>query len=222
MEAVLEHALRDAERAGAHRERSRILRDLARATVIGPRPVDAGIRRCHEILRRADDDVTTAAVADAMIAVLEAMRGDFGAAREHWGRSRRRLEDLGLGVSLAALEMYSVFVELMAGDADAAEAAAREAYAVFDRAASAGACRLPPRCSPARCSPRDRLDEAERYSRVTEEAASKDDIVSQVMWRGTRSRVLARTGEPAHAEELARSGSSWPARPTSCCCTPMR
>ena len=76
MEAVLEHALRDAERAGAHRERSRILRDLARATVIGPRPVDAGIRRCHEILRRADDDVTTAAVADAMIAVLEAMRGD--------------------------------------------------------------------------------------------------------------------------------------------------
>ena len=26
------------------------------------------------------------------------------------------------------------------------------------------------------------------------------------MWRGTRSRVLARTGEPAHAEELARGG----------------
>jgi tetratricopeptide (TPR) repeat protein len=206
MEQVLELALQDAERAGAHRERSRILRDLARATVIGPRPVEAGILRCHEILRRADDDLTTTAVANAMIAVLEAMRSDFGTAREHWARSRRRLEDLGLSVTLAGLRMYCAFIELMAGDPQAAEAAAADAYAVLERAGERR--RLPTTAALlARAHlAQDRLQEAERYSRVSEESASKDDFVSQAMWRGTRARVLARTGEPGHAKELARSG----------------
>ena len=74
-------------------------------------------------------------------------------------------------MSLAALEMYSVFVELMAGDADAAESAAREAYAVFDRVGERR--RLPTAAALLARSlfAQDRLDEAERYSRVTEEAA---------------------------------------------------
>jgi tetratricopeptide (TPR) repeat protein len=49
-----------------------------------------------------------------------------------------------------------------------------------------------------------RLDEAERFSRKSEDAAAADDAFSQVLWRSARAKIRARRGELAVAEELAR------------------
>ena len=103
MEKVLERALRHADIAEARRERSRIVRDLARAAVIGPRPVDDGIRRCTSILERAGDDVLVAAVGETMLAVLEAMVGRIDAARERCRAAQLRLEEVGLTTTAAVL-----------------------------------------------------------------------------------------------------------------------
>ena len=208
MEQVLERALKHAERAGDPRERSRILSGLARATVIGPRPVDAGISRCLAILERAAEDVVLTAVTDAMLAVLEAMRGGFDIARDRWGQSKQRLEDVGLTVTLAGLQMYGAFIELLAGDPKAAELEVAQAYAVLERVGERH--RLPTIAAllARALYAQGRYEEAELYSEITEREASEDDVVSQVMWRGTRGKVLARKSETRRAEELVQDGVS--------------
>ena len=53
-----------------------------------------------------------------------------------------------------------------------------------------------------------RDDEAEEYSRISEQIAASDDFGSQILWRGARARALARRdGDPA-AEALAREGAA--------------
>jgi hypothetical protein len=51
-----------------------------------------------------------------------------------------------------------------------------------------------------------RLDEAEKLTRTSEEAAASDDFMSQAMWRCVRAKVLAERGEFEQAEDLAREG----------------
>lgn len=205
MEQVLERALTHAERAGERRQRSRILGDLARATVIGPRSVGDGIDRCNRILERADDDVPLRAVAETMLAVLEAMSGRFDDARERWQSSMGRLEAVGLSVTVAILQMYRVFVELLAGTPGRATQSVTEAYAVLERTGErrrlATTAALLGRLLYAQSS----FEESDRYSRIAEEGASRDDVVTQVLWRGTRGKLLARGGEPSAGDELVSS-----------------
>jgi class 3 adenylate cyclase/tetratricopeptide (TPR) repeat protein len=55
---------------------------------------------------------------------------------------------------------------------------------------------------------RGQLDEAERLSRESEDAGSKDDVITQVLWRCARALVLARRGLLSEAEALARHAVS--------------
>jgi ATP/maltotriose-dependent transcriptional regulator MalT len=50
----------------------------------------------------------------------------------------------------------------------------------------------------------DRPDDAERYSRVSEEAASPDDVETQALRRAARAKALAHGGRLDVAEALAR------------------
>ena len=50
-----------------------------------------------------------------------------------------------------------------------------------------------------------RLDEAEELTRAAETSAPSDDIASQMLWRQVRAQVLARRGERAEAERIARA-----------------
>ena len=203
MEAALERALQHAERAGERRERSRILGDLARATVIGPRPADDGIRRCHTILERAEGDVTATAMAEAMLAVLEAMDGHFGDARDRWRRSKARLVDVGLSFTVAVVQMYYAFIELLAGCPEQAESEVIESFSLLqrigERARLSSAAALVGRLLYAE----GRYDESEHYNRVSAETALADDVVSHVLWRGTSAKVLAHYGDTVRAQELA-------------------
>jgi hypothetical protein len=49
-----------------------------------------------------------------------------------------------------------------------------------------------------------RADEAEAQCAVSEAAAPRDDLVTHVMWRGVRAKVLARAGHAQAGEALAR------------------
>ena len=102
MEEALERALGYAERASSRREVSSILGSMARVALIGPRPVEEGVRRCQELRERARGEPTVVAVVDSMLAVLEAMRGRVAEARKRYGRSRETLEELGLRFRIRA------------------------------------------------------------------------------------------------------------------------
>jgi tetratricopeptide (TPR) repeat protein len=203
MDQALQRALTHAERAGDRRDQSRILIDLARTTVVGPRPAREGIRRCHELLAHAEGDIAATAFTAAMLAVLEAMDGQFDAARGRWRDSKRRLGDVGLSVSAAVIQMYYGYIELLADCPEKAEPELAGACIAFDQLGERGhlssAAGLAARAHYAHGS----YDESARYCRMSEEAASSDDAVSQVLWRGTRAKLLARAGELEAARALA-------------------
>jgi ATP/maltotriose-dependent transcriptional regulator MalT len=48
------------------------------------------------------------------------------------------------------------------------------------------------------------LDEAERFTRLSEDAAASEDVFSQVLWRAVRAKIRARRGELAEAEAMGR------------------
>jgi tetratricopeptide (TPR) repeat protein len=203
MERALELALQHAEEADERKYRSRILTDLARTLVIGPRPAEEGLERGRSMLARADGDVAASAFTEAMLAVLEAMNGCFDDARDRWQSARRRLADLGLDVSVAIIQMYYVYIEQLAAAPDGALPEVVEACAIFERVGTRGhlstAAGLAARLSYAL----GRYEECEHYCRVSQETAADDDVVSQVLWRGTRAKLLARAGEATRAEKLA-------------------
>jgi ATP/maltotriose-dependent transcriptional regulator MalT len=49
-----------------------------------------------------------------------------------------------------------------------------------------------------------RLDEAEQLSHVSEDAAARDDLFSQVLWRSARAKIRALRGDAGAAVALAR------------------
>jgi tetratricopeptide (TPR) repeat protein len=51
---------------------------------------------------------------------------------------------------------------------------------------------------------RGRDAEALRFTETSEAAAAPDDLLSQVRWRGTRAKILAKQGRANEAEPLAR------------------
>jgi DNA-binding SARP family transcriptional activator/tetratricopeptide (TPR) repeat protein len=205
MELALERALVHAERAGDPRLRSRILGDLARASVIGPRPVADGIRRCHAILERAGDDIVLLAVTATMLGVLEAMQGEFALARQRWERSKRTLESVGLSITVANLQMYSAFVELLAGTPERALSEVADACALFERVGERGRLSTAAALMARLLYAQGRPKECDEYCAISEHTTSDDDVVSQVLWRGTRAKTLARAGRGRAALGLADS-----------------
>jgi tetratricopeptide (TPR) repeat protein len=202
MEAVLELALRHADASGEPGRRSRILRDLARATVIGPRPVQDGIVRCTSILDRAGDDISLVAVAETMLAVLGAMAGDVDAARERYRAAGKPLADVGLTVTAAVLKMYSAFIELLAGTPSLAVPELVEACTVLERVGERRRLATTAALLSRLLFADGRYDDARHFSQISEQTTSADDVVSLVISQGTLGQLEARAGDADRAVGL--------------------
>jgi class 3 adenylate cyclase/tetratricopeptide (TPR) repeat protein len=203
MEAMLERALGYAERAGGRHEMSWILSSMARAALIGPRHVEDGVRRCHELRTRARSEPMVVPVIDSLLAVLEAMRGRFEEARTRYASSRAALDTLGLRLRFAQLAMYAGMVELLAGDPEEAERQLRPACDQLEEMSELGVLSTTAGVLARAVYEQRRFDEALRLTEISERAASPADIVTQVFWRGMRARVLASRGQAEEAQTLA-------------------
>jgi len=191
MEEVLERAIVHAERTGARRERSWALGSLCRGSLLGPVPVEEAIERCDRTRTRSGDDVVVAAYADSCTAVLEAMRGRPDEARGLYERTQERLEDIGLNVLLGSIRIYGGWAELILGEPGLAERELRVGYNALARIGERAYLSTIAAFLARALQELGRDDEAEALTLISEEAASRDDIGSQVIWRGTRARVLA-------------------------------
>jgi class 3 adenylate cyclase len=203
MEDVLERAHGYAVRAGDRRAMSWILGTMCRVALVGPMAVEEGIHRCREIREEYPGEPTLQPVIDSMLAVLEAMRGRFEAARGHYRRSDAAFDELGLAVQLASLRMYAGWAELIAGDAAAAERELRIGYDALERMGEHSYLSTTAAFLARAVFAQGRDDEAERLTAVVDETAAEHDRITHAMWRGTRARILARRDDPA-AEGLAR------------------
>jgi class 3 adenylate cyclase/tetratricopeptide (TPR) repeat protein len=200
-----------AEQAIVHARRGRDRRieqsarmSVAVATTIGPTPADAAIPQLEELLSKTTSPSTAEASLLVWIGGLRSQRGEIDEGRRLAAQGQARYRELGHVRWAAASTMDTAQLELRAGDAAAAEAQLRPAHEHLKAIGEKGT-----RCGVAAILAealyqQNRLDEAEEFTRVSEDAAASDDVLAQVWWRGVRAKVLARRGDTSPAVSLAR------------------
>jgi len=174
------------------------------SAIFGPLPVEAGIVRCNDFLETAGENPVIRAFCDGDRAVLEAMTGEFARARALLAESTRALEDLGLTVWAANNAQEAFLIESLAGAPGAATDVLRTSYATLDQMGERGLRATIAGFLAAALYSEGEYEEAARFSLASEEAAATDDVVSQISWRASRAKILARQGELERAEALAR------------------
>ena len=206
-EAGLDRALAAARRARDRRRANAVLAGAPVAALWGPSPVTRASGRCLDVvrvLRITQGAPAVEAVALRCQAVLEALRGRAEAARRMIASSRRMVEELGITQQLLESDVFAGHIELLEGDAAAAERHLRSAYdGLRERGLGIDAARAAALLGRALLA-QDRAAEAEALSHESE-ALAGDDLKAAIAWRGGRAEALAKRGEHAAAVELARA-----------------
>jgi class 3 adenylate cyclase/ketosteroid isomerase-like protein len=206
-EAALDRALAAARRARDRRRANAVLAGAPVAALWGPSPVTRASGRCLDVvrvLRITQGAPAVEAVALRCQAVLETLRGRAEAARRMIASSRRMVEELGITQRVLEADLFAGMIELLEGDAPAAERWLRSAWDGLRAQGldidAAQAAALLGRALLAQ----GRVDEAEAMSRESE-ALAGDSFKAAIAWRGVRAEVLAARGEHASAIVLARA-----------------
>ena len=197
-------ALSYAERGNFAAERAESIGWLMISAIFGPLPVNEGIERCKEFLATAADDPTIRAFCCVERAVLEAMSGEFELARELLAEGTQAITDLGLTVWAANNAQEAFFVETLAGDPASAVGTLRASYATLEELGERGFLSTIAGFLAHALYALGEVEEADRFSRAGEAAATPDDVLSQVLWRTARAKVRAESGDAEGAEALAR------------------
>jgi class 3 adenylate cyclase/DNA-binding winged helix-turn-helix (wHTH) protein len=198
-----EQAAAYAHRAGAEHERTEILRWVAVSLVLGPTPVADGIRRCEGIRREVSGNPAAAADVLQALAALHAMEGRFDHARELLADSSAVFEDLGLTLTTVAGHDRAL-VELLAGDPVAAEQCLRVGYSTLEQMGETNLLSTSAAYLAQALLAQQRDEEAEHFAELSDEMATADDLLTQIVWRGVRARTLAGRGRFEEAELVAR------------------
>jgi tetratricopeptide (TPR) repeat protein len=134
-----------------------------------------------------------------------AMLGRFDEARAILAETRAELAERGAGVLLANITAFdSVWVELWAGDPTAAVELGSEGWRLYLELGEQSFLPAAAGNLAQALYALDRLDEADAWASRAAELGASDDARKEMLWRQVRAKVLARRGEHAEAERLAR------------------
>jgi ATP/maltotriose-dependent transcriptional regulator MalT len=161
-------------------------------------------RRCKELLSSSGGIPGREPAALRALASVRAMEGRFDEARELAEQARAVLEEFGFRLRSSWVSETLGAIEMLAGDPVAAEKALR---AGFDAAVELGEQGFQATVAALLAHAlveQSRLEEANRFTTLSEASAAQDDVASQVLWRSARARFLAGSGAPSEAESLAR------------------
>jgi class 3 adenylate cyclase/tetratricopeptide (TPR) repeat protein len=172
--------------------------------LLGPTPVPQAIALCEKLLVDGLGDRQIECSILCALAQLKAMNGELEDARRHYQRGRAMLRDLGQGVFVASMGNDLARIELHGGDLAAAEGEVRKDYEFLQGAGETYFLSSMSALLARIVRDQGRDADALALTQVAEEASAADDIESQVLWRSVRAPMLARAGDKAKAEELAR------------------
>ncbi len=207
-------AVQQAEALERAREHARAAGDLALQVdcvmhsvppiLFGDVPVGEGLRHVDRMLAELGEIPAVQGFALHVAGHMHAREGRHGEALEAIEEWRRTLRELGLEAQLATSGTCAWDVCSLAGDWARGEEFLRETYEELVRmgeksfrstvAAQLGEAALR----------QGRLEEALRYTEVSEEIGSSDDHMNEAAWRAVRAQVLAGRGEHEAAVTLAR------------------
>jgi len=201
-----ERAVEHARRAGDRRLEIDVRGWMGLALAEGLTPAGEAIGRIQALLRGHEDDPTLRSHMSRFRAELEAMRGRFSEARSLLDEGTEVARQLGLIKALGAgFQRSAGYVALLAGDLQAAEAALRQGVDILERIGDSGhlasvAADLALVLLELDGREREVLALADAKARLMIE----DDVDAVVRWDAARARAVARLGDAAEAERLAR------------------
>jgi DNA-binding SARP family transcriptional activator/tetratricopeptide (TPR) repeat protein len=177
--------------------------DLAAFLYYGPAPVPEAIDRCRRLL--ASTSRGGEAATFTFLGGLEAMGGQFEAARQLVAKARRLYEALGqTSAAEANCGTVAARIEVLDGEHVAAEDILRKSCAALEHMGNRAylATRAAELADVLYARGRD--DEAEEWVSRAIELAASDDITTQLFWRCVRGKLLARRGMDGEGESLVR------------------
>jgi class 3 adenylate cyclase/tetratricopeptide (TPR) repeat protein len=205
-----DQALVHARRVGSlnRLEVKEIVEWLAVGLVLGPTPAPEALRRSEPLLQEASEDRFLIVALCSIRANLAAMCGREAEAKELFARARGAVDErdlhrdgyfaIQLGLAAPAFVDVRVLEDELRASCQALESVGDKTQ--YSTVAAVLARTL--------CT-RRRYTEAEHYTRVSEDAANPNDVLSQILWRSTRARALAHRGKFEAAERLAREAVSF-------------
>jgi ATP/maltotriose-dependent transcriptional regulator MalT len=210
-----DQAIRHAEQAGDERMATRFVGMLAVSVLYGPTPVDEAITYCEGVLSRAAEDRKSVAITEAILAHLEAMRGNFEVARVRYRRSRALLEEFGWRLSAAVTSHDSAPVEMLAGELEAAERELRKDYQTLEQMGERNYISTTAGLLAEVLYLQGRYRDSAEFVAVCRDLASPDDVASQFLWRCALAKLLAQDREYEHSDSIVAEaielidGSDW-------------
>jgi len=167
-------------------------------------PAAEGLGLCLSLLPHARDHPAVEASILVAQAGLEAMQGDFEAAREHKARAKDRLREFGLELFAAgtAAQVFGI-IEFLADDPVAAEAELRSGYEVLTRMGEQSLRSTTAAMLGEALWRSGRQEEAWDFTQIARDSGAPDDVATQIAWRSVRAKILARRGEEDAARALA-------------------
>jgi len=138
-------------------------------------------------------------------AMALAMLGRFDEARPILARARAEMAERGRGIQLAATTCQTaVDVELLAGDPAAAAEFGADGCRLLEELGERSFLSTAAGKLAQALYALDRMEEADAWAARAAELGASDDAITQMLWRQVMAKVLARRGESAEAERLAR------------------
>jgi class 3 adenylate cyclase/tetratricopeptide (TPR) repeat protein len=198
-------AARYARDAGDRVQEAQSLGFAVNASVHGPTPVGEALALVAEARARMRGSRQFEANALASQVAIEAMRGDFDAARRCVAEATMLARDLGQTQTLAVRIGWAHGYALqLAGDLAGAERALREACEELERMGDVGhLTSSAPELAQVLCD-RGRPEEAWPWLEKAAAAVIEEDADAQAWIRMARARLVLRRGEAEEAELLAR------------------
>jgi class 3 adenylate cyclase/tetratricopeptide (TPR) repeat protein len=192
-----------AHRAGDQRDELEALSWVPLMVWAGPTPSDEGLRRCHDLLLRADGDKKAMASSLIAQAAFQAGLGSYEEARGSLARARELIEEVALTVWLAGpYAQFAGWVELLAEEPDAAEKTLREGFVKLRDIGEMSWFSTVAGLLGEAVLESGRIEEAAGLAEESRDTAAPDDVYSQVVWRTVAAAVHARSGRAESAERL--------------------
>jgi tetratricopeptide (TPR) repeat protein len=131
--------------------------------------------------------------------------GRFDDARAILAETRDELTERGAARQLANLiGVHSVEVELLGGDAAAAAELGVEGCRLLAEVGYTGSLSTAAGLLAQAMYALDRLEEADTWAERAAELGASDDVITQMLWRQAKAKVLAKADQRVDAERLAR------------------